>query len=85
MSFYFYHSYSKFLRNIDFFYKNSLDRPSADCDQSGFVTFFHASLDVKRYQFALLIFGFVIAVCVKNFCFERLRLSHSGRYLKDCL
>ena len=38
-----------------------------------------------RCQFVLFMLNLVISVCVLNFCFGRLQLSHSVRYIKYCL
>ena len=59
--FFFYHWFSRFWRNLDFSYKSSV-RASAVCDRLGFVTCFHAPFHLKRYQFAFLMFKFVIVV-----------------------
>ena len=45
------------------FSKKKLVKVSADCDRIGIVTCFHASLDVKRCQFALLMLSIVVVVC----------------------
>ena len=45
------------------------------------MTFFLASFDVKKYQFALFMLNFLIVVWGSEFE----RLSHSIRYLRDCL
>ena len=46
---------------IFFSYKRSV-KDSADFTRFGFETFFHASFDIKRYQFSLLTLDFVIVV-----------------------
>ena len=49
------------------FLLKSAVRASPDCDRFGFVTFFHASFNVKRFLFALMMLNFVIVVWASEF------------------
>ena len=64
--FFFYHWYRRFCGSLIFVEKSSV-RVSTDGDRFVFVTFFHASFDIKRYHFALLMLNFVIVVCGSEF------------------
>ena len=49
------------------------------------MTLFHASFDVKSCQFALVMLNSVIVVLGSEFSLWTFTVSHSGRYMKDCL